>query len=441
MAEFIKEVDFDVEDELDLLDLLEEEENREAREYDKENEEGEENDFEDDEENEFRDEKNHWRKLWSFHQKIENESDGTADNEKLIQQRCMDEDIEIISPIEGNLDQFLDEVILLLTENYVEDPFGVFTFLYTPDHIKWIMLPVLDHLDLLIGLRHRQTGLLIGFIAATPISLHVENKELRPTALVDFVCVHRSHRGKRFCPFLYQILGHRLKSKNIEIMVKTSGSDLKYPLARPSYHHLILNDERCCLSGFSHPSVPRTSVYRQNIDEFADSFVPLHERHLESTLSLLQEEAKKSKIGLYFPSTAFLSHFFLRFPNIVRAFVRENPEDSNEVTDFVSVFFLPHKINAPGTPLHDDYLRICYSFYSAGRTLSSHQLLQMIAVLAADELQIDALNILPIGPISKSDCRLIEAGRGTGILNYYITSTAGIHQYLYPEEIFIFPGV
>lgn len=111
------------------------------------------------------------------------------------------------------------------------------------------------------------------------------------------------------------------------------------------------------------------------------------------------------------------------------------------ITDLISLFFVPHKINSPENPLHGEILNMGYIYYHVARTVSALDLMKVMATIACERYQLDCLTILPVGGITENTCRKIGAGAGTGILNYYINQDVGIHHKLRGSSLFIYPGV
>lgn len=388
---------------------------------------------------------NHWRNCWNFHQKNELESESTESLLIEIEEKCAEAKVSFLSPDTITFDDFLAEVMKLIEENYVEDPDGTFRFSYEDRHLRWLMLDP-RHLDLFIALRENDSGRLVGFLAANPIKLHVsdglEAKE-KEAVLVDFVCVHRERRGQRLCPLLYQVLTWRLSQKNMShlSMVKTSGDELNYAVSRLRYRHLPLNTPKCIECTFAFPGTRETTAYREIEPNIVEAFQPLEPRHVTSALQLLTAEARKKKLALLFRDEVHLAHLLLPQPDIVATLVKEAEAGSDEVSDLISIFFVPHRICLPGNPLDGHFLRVAYNFYSAVTTLTSTDMLKVAAVIARDRYDVDCLNILPVGTVSSNDCLAVKACQGTGELKYYITRNLGIHGLLQGEEIFLFPGV
>jgi hypothetical protein len=401
-------------------------------------------------------EEDHWRSHWNFHQ-----SDGRKKlsieeiimKESMIQSRCEELKVTISSPNEPNLAEYLEEVMALLAENYVEDEDGEFRFVYQSEHLQWLMLPNNHHLDLFIGLCDTNSGQLIGFLAACPITLSVrhniseagensnsESSRSKEAALVDFVCVHKNRRGERLCPLLYDILDVRLQRKDIHALIKTSGTLLDYPAAEIFYFHLILNRDRCELSTFCSPRSLRNKIKTLSSD-LTESFTPLEERHLESVFELFSREAQKYSVGLILPTLHHTKHFLMERKDIVLTLVRQDPDSPNQVTDLATIFFVPHQIMLPENPLRGEVLKIGYFSYHIATTITELELLKAAATIARDRCGLDCLNILPIGRITPRTCLEAGAGTGSGSLCYYINSGVGIDRYLTGSDLFVFPGV
>lgn len=61
----------------------------------------------------------------------------------------------------------------LLTENYVEDEDNMFRFDYSPDFLRWALMPPGYFKDWIVGVRVIKNKKLVGFITGVPVLLKV----------------------------------------------------------------------------------------------------------------------------------------------------------------------------------------------------------------------------------------------------------------------------
>lgn len=130
-----------------------------------------------------------WRHLWAANTDIVDRKENHA--------VTLPEKVEIYSPSSlAEVSGYIDEVISFLDQNYIEDPDGDIRFSYEAKHIHWFIHDMPNNLDLLVSLRIKDTKQIVGFVTAAVCTVVHEGKEL-PSAVIDFMCVHKAHRGRR----------------------------------------------------------------------------------------------------------------------------------------------------------------------------------------------------------------------------------------------------
>uniref|UniRef100_A0A0K0D6Y1 glycylpeptide N-tetradecanoyltransferase n=1 Tax=Angiostrongylus cantonensis TaxID=6313 RepID=A0A0K0D6Y1_ANGCA len=79
------------------------------------------------------------------------------------------------------------------------------------------------------GVRAKQSGRLLAFIAAVPQTVRVYDKE-RPMVEINFLCVHKKLRSKRVAPVLIREITRRVNQQKIFQAVYTAGVVLPKPV-------------------------------------------------------------------------------------------------------------------------------------------------------------------------------------------------------------------
>ena len=64
----------------------------------------------------------------------------------------------------------LKELYKLLAENYVEDDHNMFRFDYSPEFLRWVLMPPKYMKDWHVGIRSKMSKL-VGFISAIPAKI------------------------------------------------------------------------------------------------------------------------------------------------------------------------------------------------------------------------------------------------------------------------------
>merc|ERR1719357_1543612 len=91
-----------------------------------------------------------------------------------------------------NLDDplVLKELYVLLNENYVEDDDNMFRFDYSPEFLRWALLPPGFLKEWHVGVRATKSRKLVGFISAVPASVSIYKKTVKMVE-INFLCVHK----------------------------------------------------------------------------------------------------------------------------------------------------------------------------------------------------------------------------------------------------------
>ncbi|KIH56131.1 Myristoyl-CoA:protein N-myristoyltransferase domain protein [Ancylostoma duodenale] len=107
------------------------------------------------------------------------------------------------------------------------------------------------------GVRAKQSGRLLAFIAAVPQTIRVYDKE-RPMVEINFLCVHKKLRSKRVAPVLIREITRRVNQQKIFQAVYTAGVVIPKPVGVCRYWHRSLNPKKLIDVRFSHLSAKMT---------------------------------------------------------------------------------------------------------------------------------------------------------------------------------------
>ena len=90
----------------------------------------------------------------------------------------------------------LKELYVLLTENYVEDDDNMFRFDYSPEFLRWALMPPEYLKEWHTGVRITKSSKLVGFISAVPAKIRIQQANKKMVE-INFLCVHKKLRSKR----------------------------------------------------------------------------------------------------------------------------------------------------------------------------------------------------------------------------------------------------
>lgn len=328
-------------------------------------------------------------------------------------------------------DKQLEDVYVLLNENYVEDKDSTFRFNYSRAFLDWALKPPGWKPEWQVGVRVKSTNRLVGFISAIPADLQVRGKFVRSVE-INFLCVHKKLRSKRLAPVLIKEITRRVNKHDIWQALHTGGVVLPSPVSTCRYAHRPLNWSK--LFDVQFTALPANATKTQMIAKYTLPKNPvsaikiMEEKHLDQTYELFNKYQSRFELIPNFTKDEF-KHWVLTKEGVVYSYVIEN--DEGRVTDFVSFYSLPFTIL--NNPLHQD-LGIGYMFYYASdadfgyerfseegseklkRRL--HSLINDVCILARN-LKMDVFNALT----SQDNCLFLDDlkfGPGDGLLNFYL---------------------
>lgn len=344
----------------------------------------------------------------------------------------------------------LDEVYQLLYDNYVEDQDATFRFKYSHEFFKWALKPPGWRKEWRAGVRVKETGKLVAFIAAVPVTLKLnKSQHIIPSVEINFLCVHKRLRTKRLAPVLIKEITRRVNKCDIWQALYTAGIVLPSPVSTCRYTHRPINWSKLFDVGFSHlppnqtksamvakyslPNTPMTKGLRQmKVEDIDQVFTLFAEFHKKFDLIQVFEKDELAHWLLGDTSTSGSS-------NVVKTFVVENSE--GKITDFFSYYLLPFTVL--DNPTHNE-LGIAYLFYYASDSAFNEDLsvykqrlnsLMTDALITSKKYNVDVFNCLSSqdNPYFIKDCKF---GSGDGFLNYYLFNykTWPIHGGIDPQS-------
>lgn len=316
-----------------------------------------------------------------------------------------------------NLDDpiVLKELYVLLNENYVEDDDNMFRFDYSPEFLRWALMPP-GYLKVWhTGVRISKSSKLVGFISAVPAKIRIIDEE-KNTVEINFLCVHKKLRSKRLAPVLIREITRRVNCQGIFQAVYTAGVVLPKPVATCRYWHRSLNPKKLVEVKFSHLSRNMTMQRQMKLLKLPEAtktegLREMTSQDVNAACALLNDFLKKYKLVPEFTPDEF-GHWFLPRKDIINSYVVEN---KGKITDMISFYTLPSTVVS-----HPSYnnIKAAYSFYNIATSVGWEQLMSDALVLAK-KLDFDVFNALDLME-NKKFLEALKFGIGDGNLQYYI---------------------
>jgi len=310
------------------------------------------------------------------------------------------------------------DIYQLLAENYVEDDDNMFRFDYSIPFLRWALKPPGYRKEWHLGVRKTATNELQGFITAIPCVIRVHQKVVKMVE-INFLCVHHTLRKKRLAPVLIREITRRVNVTNCWQAVYTAGVLLPSPIATCRYYHRPLNPKKLIAVGFTQLKPKMTmsmtiKLYKLPASPQTPGIRPMTAADIPAAYQLLKKYLEKFKLVAEFTEEEFHYWMLPKYPDVVYAFVVEDPE-TKQITDFVSFYTLCSSILN-----HSTYktLRAAYAFYTVP---GKHQLKQLMndALILANNHQFDVFNCLDIME-NQTFLKDLKFGPGDGYLRYYL---------------------
>ncbi|KAL3102995.1 hypothetical protein niasHT_026443 [Heterodera trifolii] len=320
----------------------------------------------------------------------------------------------IWSDIDLNADQQLDELYILLTENYVEDDANMFRFDYGKNFLKWALMPHGWQQQWHCGVRAVTSGKLVAFIAAVPATIRIYDKTVKSVE-INFLCVHKKLRTKRLAPVLIKEITRRVNLFGIFQATFTAGIFIPKPVGICRYWHRSLNPKKLVESSFSHigknMTLPRMIKLYKLPENTESHLTPLNKDSAKSAFELLSGYLTKFDLVPIFTIEEF-EHFFLPRDDVIYTYVIQN---DGKVTDLVSFYSLPSTVMHHS---HHKSIKAAYSFYNVAGSVPLSHLLNDALILARN-LGFDVFNALDLME-NKGILEDLKFGIGDGNLQYYL---------------------
>ncbi|KAG0233115.1 glycylpeptide N-tetradecanoyltransferase [Actinomortierella wolfii] len=264
-------------------------------------------------------------------------------------------------------DKELKELYELLTLNYVEDDDAMFRFDYSPEFLRWALLPPGWKKTWHIGVRVASNKKLVAFISGIPQDLRVHSTVKRMVE-INFLCVHKKLRSKRLAPVLIKEVTRRTHLEGIFQAVFTAGIVLPKPISTCQYFHRSLNPKKLVETGFSHLGRGMTmarliKLYKLPTETSTKGLRPLEEKDVAQVAALLNRYLANCEFAPHFEEED-VRHWLISRPGVVWGYVVED-EETKKITDFFSFYLLPSSVI--GNTQHST-LNAAYSFYYAVHT-------------------------------------------------------------------------
>jgi glycylpeptide N-tetradecanoyltransferase len=278
----------------------------------------------------------------------------------------------------------LDDAHTLLAEHYVSDE--TFRLTYSKETLLWASN------GSGIGIRHDETGDLIGYISSVPLKVRVE-RDILDMVQINFLCVHPKHRSEGFAPILISEIKRIANTQGIWQAVYTAATRIPTPLIKSTYWHRFLNVKRLIKTGFYRTNRPQEKYFEVR---GSSQFRRMVTRDIPKVTKILIKYFEGFKIAPVVDKE-WVKHWILPINSYV----------CDDTDDFISFYDIPYD-RVDGT----DTVRQAYALYVVGDVYND-------AFILARNQGYDVFNTLDVGQ-RRSDLETIKFLEGSGHVYYYL---------------------
>lgn len=323
----------------------------------------------------------------------------------------------------------LEEVYQLLYEHYVEDQDATFRFKYSHDFFKWALKPPGWRKDWHVGVRVKETGKLVAFIAAIPVTLKLtKSKQVIPSVEINFLCIHKKLRSKRLAPVLIKEITRRVNKQDIWQALFTAGIILPSPISTCRYTHRPINWSKLHDVGFSH--LPASETKASMVAKYAlpnttktNGLRLIKSEDLDQVFDLLTKFEERFELIQVFERDE-LAHWLLGGDEKTKSIKTYVVEQEGKITDFFSYYLLPFTVL--NNPTYNE-LGIAYLYYYASDSAFGDEdkyklrlnSLMNDALITSKQYGVDVFNALTTQD-NPFFIKKLKFGSGDGFLNYYL---------------------
>src|SRR5210317_944697 len=283
----------------------------------------------------------------------------------------------------------LEEAHKLLNAHYVCDE--TFRLTYSLETLKWAAeLRGYENR----GIRHNDTGELIGYISSVPTNVRACEDVLNMVQ-INFLCVHPNYRDRGFAPVLISEIKRIANTKGVWQAVYTAVTKIPTPLVKSTYWHRILNVKKLSDIGFYKVANKTKQKYLEV--RGTSQFRKMQTKDIPRVTKILQNHFKQFKIAPVIDKN-WVKHWILPANSYVN--------DSDDT--FISFYDIPNERKDGTSTIYQ-----AYSFYIVGDVFND-------AFLIAKNLGYDLFTTLDIG----KDVPNLEKQK-------FLPGSSSVHYYLF----------
>ena len=312
------------------------------------------------------------------------------------------------------------ELFEFLRDNYATHAENDFRYAYPEEFLEWAFHSPGYIPEWIVSVRFGPKKKIVGFIAGTPITIHI-NDEIHKIAAVDFLSVHHRLRGRNLAPVLIKEIIRRLAVINVFEAIYTAAEGIAQPYTLATYYHRMINIEKLVEINFTQIDRGETlesmkqKYYVPKIN--LPGFRKMEEKDVPEVTVKLNEYQKQFIVGTVFTEEE-VRYMLLPKKGILESFVVED-ETTHEITAFFSLLLLPNSVL--NNTKYKEFLGADFYYYF----VKPSELLNVASavIYAAAELGVDVITCMDIAENGKIISQL-NFVQGDATQDHYIFNYA-----------------
>lgn len=237
-------------------------------------------------------------------------------------------------------DKDMDDLHKFLYNYYADTGEDTIKLAYTKETLKWFLQCPGYYPEFHIAVKYKDS--IVGTIFGVPRTIKVFDKTIKQIE-INYLCVREQLRSKRLAPILIKEVTRRVVEKGMYQAYYTASMELPNTLGSGTYYSRYFNIKKMIDANYtSKPEKISIDAYSRlfKVNEPTLKIRKMEEKDVSICCKKLNQYNTKYKISILFDEEEF-THKFLPIPNVVDSYVIEN---NNEVTDFISFFYIPLQI-------------------------------------------------------------------------------------------------
>jgi glycylpeptide N-tetradecanoyltransferase len=307
-------------------------------------------------------------------------------------------DLNLIMP------EKINQIFSFLDSNYIEDKDCKFRFHYVHEFIALALKAPGWSRFLNIGIKYKRCTKIIGLITAIPKQI-IFNKKNFCAPDINFLCLDKRIRNKRFVEIIICEIKRRLNLCGITRAIYTSGVSLPENIFTCNYYHHPINMHKLITFGYLNGFKEKKKKTKKK-----KSQIKIYLEQIDSKYITIRKKFFLFKIYRYFKQKDFL-YWFRLIPGILYSINLNNLKKKEELFTFYS---LPSKYIKSKKII---FLYGIYFFYKTSSILNCDFFFVIICIIK--KIGFDIINILD-SEQNKKELLKADFIKGTGKLNYYI---------------------